>query len=448
MMLFENKNECCGCWACANICPKGAISMIADNEGFKYPQIDNEKCIDCGMCQKVCPIKTARALQQEENDKKHIGIINLMFTNNYGASIAAAVLEDVVSGIVGDEYNVQTIQYAPFKSFPHKWDRWFDEAKQWGGWKYYLRVLFPTKKPNAGKPNFRGKRFKIFHDNFMNLTPVIADAYTINKDINYSAFITGSDIVWCAKRTDNWRSEGYYLKFANKGEKRIAYAPSLDNVIDDRLKKLSDCYKENLKNLDCISVRERSSVDFVQGLTDKKVYHCCDPAFLVEPSYYDKMLATADVEETDEKYIYVYILEVNHEAVAYANKLAKEKGLKVYYYSHNHTEYPDGSVDCVGDGPAEFLYRLRHAEYVLTNSFHCVVFSLLFEKKFLSFIRSGISVKSTDLLEDFGLMHRVITDKNKINIDDDIDFDAVKEKLAEIKADSLDYLKNAFSDIE
>lgn len=52
--LFSNKNQCCGCTACANVCPKGAISMNSDDCGFLYPQINTELCIDCGLCKKVC----------------------------------------------------------------------------------------------------------------------------------------------------------------------------------------------------------------------------------------------------------------------------------------------------------------------------------------------------------------------------------------------------------
>lgn len=50
------KNLCTGCFACSNICPKDAITPKADNEGFAHPAIDAEKCIDCGLCEKVCPI--------------------------------------------------------------------------------------------------------------------------------------------------------------------------------------------------------------------------------------------------------------------------------------------------------------------------------------------------------------------------------------------------------
>jgi coenzyme F420-reducing hydrogenase beta subunit len=60
-----NKNKCCGCHACFNICPKKAISMVEDEKGFKQPVIDKDKCINCGLCQKVCPI-----INSEEDKKK------------------------------------------------------------------------------------------------------------------------------------------------------------------------------------------------------------------------------------------------------------------------------------------------------------------------------------------------------------------------------------------
>ena len=56
MIENENKENCCGCTACKNICPKNAIEMKEDEEGFLSPNIDKEKCIDCGLCKKVCPI--------------------------------------------------------------------------------------------------------------------------------------------------------------------------------------------------------------------------------------------------------------------------------------------------------------------------------------------------------------------------------------------------------
>lgn len=56
-VLYARKEECCGCTACYAICPQHAISMIEDEEGFEYPQIDKTYCIKCKMCLKVCPMK-------------------------------------------------------------------------------------------------------------------------------------------------------------------------------------------------------------------------------------------------------------------------------------------------------------------------------------------------------------------------------------------------------
>jgi len=60
-ILFNRKEDCCGCTACYAICPKQAIKMVEDEEGFEYPLIDGNKCVGCGMCLKVCPIKEAKA---------------------------------------------------------------------------------------------------------------------------------------------------------------------------------------------------------------------------------------------------------------------------------------------------------------------------------------------------------------------------------------------------
>lgn len=58
--LFSRKEECCGCTACYAACPKHAITMQEDEEGFLYPVVNDQKCAKCYLCLKVCPIKTAK----------------------------------------------------------------------------------------------------------------------------------------------------------------------------------------------------------------------------------------------------------------------------------------------------------------------------------------------------------------------------------------------------
>ena len=57
IILFDDKKNCCACCACMNICPKNAIKMQEDEEGFEYPCIDESKCVGCHMCLNVCPLK-------------------------------------------------------------------------------------------------------------------------------------------------------------------------------------------------------------------------------------------------------------------------------------------------------------------------------------------------------------------------------------------------------
>lgn len=59
-VLYQRKEECCGCTACYAICPEEAIRMAEDEEGFEYPQIDEDKCVCCYLCMKVCPVKAAK----------------------------------------------------------------------------------------------------------------------------------------------------------------------------------------------------------------------------------------------------------------------------------------------------------------------------------------------------------------------------------------------------
>lgn len=57
MKLYAKKEECCGCGACADVCPAHAIRMDRDKEGFDYPCADGSACVHCGRCEEVCPLK-------------------------------------------------------------------------------------------------------------------------------------------------------------------------------------------------------------------------------------------------------------------------------------------------------------------------------------------------------------------------------------------------------
>ena len=446
--LYENYEDCINCWGCFNACPFDAITMKAIN-GKMFPFIDSNNCIDCNKCLEICTVKKEKAELINDNSKKHIGIINLSVTHNYGAVIAAAALEQVVRDIVGKNYIVETINYAPQKEYNNRIEKLHDDIKDAWGIKLYLKNKMRAKKEtDVEKKNnaARIKKLYYFRDTFLTRGFKILRSTSEIKVENFAAFITGSDIVWAPKKVNTFGENGYFLSFVNDGIKRVAYAPSIDCKPCFKLNRLKKYYKENLRKIDCISVREKTNIPFIQSLTDKKVYECCDPVFLMNANYYDEMISYADIKYDNKPYIYVYILEVNQDIVDFANKLAKKKGLKICYFSQHHTDYDVESESCNADSPLDFLFRLKNAEYVLTNSFHCVVFSLLFKKQFLSFARSNISIKSSDLLEKFDLTERLVKNNNAVDIDKPIDFDKVGRTIEKIKNESMKYLKDSLSE--
>ena len=66
MINISDKRNCCGCTACSQVCPKSCITMQIDEEGFKYPQVDANLCVDCGLCEKVCPYLNSYPIPEEK----------------------------------------------------------------------------------------------------------------------------------------------------------------------------------------------------------------------------------------------------------------------------------------------------------------------------------------------------------------------------------------------
>lgn len=71
MIVVKKKKDCCGCYACENVCPKDSIKLNEDNEGFYYPRINQDTCINCHLCEKVCPVLNVE-LEQEKPQTAHL----------------------------------------------------------------------------------------------------------------------------------------------------------------------------------------------------------------------------------------------------------------------------------------------------------------------------------------------------------------------------------------
>lgn len=113
--VYNEKRDCCGCTACFNGCPVGAITMIEDEEGFKYPKINQDKCIDCYWCKAVCPFLNYEELKEGDKKELYYGKSKdtevLMNSTSGGAftGISDLILEDkgtIYGAIFDDEFKV------------------------------------------------------------------------------------------------------------------------------------------------------------------------------------------------------------------------------------------------------------------------------------------------------------------------------------------------------
>lgn len=109
MIKIDNKEECCGCYGCYNVCLTKAIEMVEDEKGFKYPIINKEKCVNCGLCEKVCPIINNK--KEEKKDIKVYACINKntdtrMKSSSGGIfSLIASYILDLNGVVFGAKFN-------------------------------------------------------------------------------------------------------------------------------------------------------------------------------------------------------------------------------------------------------------------------------------------------------------------------------------------------------
>lgn len=98
MINIVNKVECCGCEACYNVCPKNCIEMKPDEEGFLYPRVNQDTCINCGLCEKVCPI--INCVPREKNDNQEAYLMQHKDDEICRQSTAGGVFTGIASYVI------------------------------------------------------------------------------------------------------------------------------------------------------------------------------------------------------------------------------------------------------------------------------------------------------------------------------------------------------------
>lgn len=447
IILFEDEMECCGCSACECICPQNAISMVENKEGFLYPIINESLCIECGLCQRVCPIGNFHKsnLIKREDDKVQIGILSLSDTENFGAKIVTYALQKKIEELIPNT-QVSVIQFKADTCQDDMFTVIKERVRKQGVIKPLMHYVDYQKLSKTHKKEFGDRKIKFneFDNQYLNIrinTKKISDFKFFANSLD--AIVVGSDIVFRPEFAQLYPMVYFLECVTNNKLRKISYAASIGTDDMEVLEPLTETYSDGLKNFDYISTREKKSQYFLQQLTDKKVELCCDPVMLLGINDFE---FENNFKKPQKDYIFMYVLDKNDRAIKYAKKLAKEKNMDVYYYAEKNLD--SGIMHNVfSEGPAEFIQRIKNASYVITNSFHCIVFSIMFKKPFVAFMRTRQSLKISNILEMYGLQNRAVTGKIKFDIDETIDWESVHNIWLEIQSSSSNYLEKALLDI-
>lgn len=297
----------------------------------------------------------------------------------------------------------------------------------------------------------RNQRFNDFVEK--NFAPLFSESYGGWETLvakckeNYDAFLCGSDQLWLP---NNLGSHFYTLEFAPDDKKKIAFATSFGvSQIPSFQKKATAKYLNRFQHL---STRELAGQKIIKGLTGRTAQVVCDPTLLFAADGWQKMIP--DQKVVDESYVFCYFLGTNEEHRKIANEFKAKTGLKLvtcpFLDNYVGCDLEFGDVQLFDMDATDFVNLIRHAEFVLTDSFHGSVFSILNHKKFMTFNRFNTGANSRNSRIDslctlLGLSERRYNG-NVMNVKEDIDYNAVEEKLEKLRAESAKYLEDALKE--
>ena len=250
----------------------------------------------------------------------------------------------------------------------------------------------------------------------------------------YDVLISGSDQI--LNLTLSGDSVSYYLAFA-QNTKKVSYASSFGR--QDISEEENQAIKEYLVDFAALSVRERSAIDLLKEHIDKDVKNVVDPVFLMDK---EEWAGITDKKcMTEQKYIFVYAMENTEVVRNLVREVSEKYRLPVIKLSGGCNM--DGIIGTEDKmcGPERFLAYIKNAEIVITNSFHGISFSHIFEKKFYAIAHTKRNTRIEDLMSISGNRNKIITDVEKDNVSKFIDGAEAFQKLQENIEKSKRYLK-------
>lgn len=369
---------------------------------------------------------------------KKIALVSVHNDPNYGSALQAYALAYLIKKEGSDcEY----LNYTPIAN-PKGLKRIIKDIA-----KRALRCIGVIKeKPSEysfwSTPEFvkLKNEFKSFHDRRIPFSEILYNPDNIKEaNNNYDRFIVGSDQTWSPYVT-RAKNNINFLDFVDDGIFRSAYAPSLGSC------HLSEEYinllRERLSSFNFLSCREYHNSRVLTEHFGKTVHYVLDPTLLVSREEWQMI---AEPIEMPEKYILCYILGTKQCISDYAENLGRVMKLPVFYIV-SRPEYHKKLYALHDVTPGQFITLISMANYVITDSFHGSLFSMNFQRQFFAFTKRAVSEGSIDndrigdFFEVMGVPERLIKDEDNTLLPD-IDYIKVNEKLARLRNQSSQYLK-------
>lgn len=243
--------------------------------------------------------------------------------------------------------------------------------------------------------------------------------------------ITGSDQVW--RPSYNILSYAYLHFVRRKTVLKIAYAASFGVDTWEYSEASTIQCRKWVKEFKAVSVREASGVVLCENFLDVKATHVLDPTLLLHKNVYERLCENVK-SLCDRPFLAAYILDLSTEKEALAKEIAKGKGLECIIISAEK----DISMTV-----EHWLSIFRDAEYVVTDSFHGTVFSLIFRKSFNAIINNKRgSSRFESLLSIFDLQNRMIDHETKLYNSEEINWTPIEYTLSLWMKKSINFLKN------
>ena len=306
-------------------------------------------------------------------------------TDNHGARLQAYAL---AKHLHNQGHEVSIIDYRPTYMDPsYKILYWPGlSIKEWA--KFFLRF------PQRIRSKKRHRHFVAFSKNYLPLTDCVFRNVQELRDNPPVAdlYIAGSDQIWNTF-FPNGMDPAFYLDFGPDSVRRESYAASFATP---ELRLGSEGFvRFNLSRFDRISVREDSGLRILKALGLHGGIREDDPVFLLRPDEWDKI---ADGTGQGDSYVLVYDFFSDPELKKKARAAAKDRHLKIYAVCPFWQPYADKNFTTAG--PETFVSLIKNAALVVTNSFHAIVFCLIYQRQFLFVPRpDGLNERIEDLLK-------------------------------------------------